>query len=161
MTNWSVALATNTNRGTSQYSLGASNIEESINTIIRNAPVDSIDPKDHFIRKQQILSPRHAYFDLNISNSDFELISGTDKKRSHLILDRRSEQNKALLIIYLLDPRHVKGISNEKPLVGMYIAFPNLANDETEVEYTTTLRGEYEDLFNDDDIENDEEDDLD
>lgn len=114
--------------------LGANKI--SLNCVVRNETSISSDNKETLIiSKHQILNPRHPYFDLDISDDDFKINNEAGNQKSFLIHNEREKSKRALLVIYPLDPRGVNHIDTEFPLIGYFIAFPRIKDDE-KVEYS-------------------------
>ncbi|WP_339893236.1 Z1 domain-containing protein [uncultured Algibacter sp.] len=107
-----------------------------LNCVVRNETSISSDNKDTLIiSKHQILNPRHPYLDLNITEEDFKNNKEAGKRKSYLIHNEREKSKRGLLVIYPLDPRGVNHIDTEFPLIGYFIAFPRIKDDE-KVEYS-------------------------
>ena len=151
VTNWTVAVADNSNK-TVDIIIDGKSVNEDVltvqinsgglmntNAVVRNEPVNNTSSEDYIIRKQQIISPTHAYFDLEITDEEFEANQKAKNKKRFLVKEKRKEINTALLVIYLLDPRAVKDVSNDKPIVGFYLDFPEIEN-ELAVEYAVNSR---------------------
>jgi hypothetical protein len=166
---WTIAIADNTNKRVKikidgeedrdsdvlPIELNAGSLS-SVNAVVRNEPItnSNTDVKsDYLIRKQQIISPNHAYFDLGITKEEFSQNKGKSKRS--LVKKKRKEINKALLIVYLLDPRAVKHVDDDIPLVGFYLDFPEI-DHETGVEYSVNSRGINDENYYDDDDDDDE-----
>ena len=71
------------------------------------------------------------------------------------IKDRRSKENKGLLLIYALDERGTINVENGVPIVGYSLHFPKIEN-EVQVSYSASLREEldFEPMEDDDNYEN-------
>jgi hypothetical protein len=135
ITEWSIAIDNKKQEPTySLDTLGANKI--SLNCVVRNETSISSENTDTLIiSKHQILNPRHPYFDLDITKKDFENNDKEGKRKSYLIHNEREKSKRGLIVIYPLDPRGVNHVDTEFPLIGYFIAFPRIKDDE-KVEYS-------------------------
>jgi hypothetical protein len=93
----------------------------------------------YLILKNQIDQTGDRQVDLSVQN-----ISYSEMKK------QRSKEKKALFLIYALDERGTKNLSNDLPIIGYSIHFPKIDN-EIKVSYTVSLNEDLNNELMDDD----------
>lgn len=127
------------------FTLGEEVIEAGLP--VRNQ-ANSFPSKYLALSRQNILDPKDRVWDL-----DFD----KEKPTSEEINVKRSNEEKALLVIYPLDWRVAEGLPSGIPVVGWGLIFPKIQNEE-KVEYAARpVQEDFDqDMHEDDDIENEE-----
>jgi hypothetical protein len=94
----------------------------------------------YLISKNQIDDLKDRQVDLTIR----------DLEKNEEIKDRRSLEQKGLLLIYALDPRGALIYDSETPIIGYSLHFPKIENEE-KVSYTATINAGFDEEPQEDD----------
>jgi hypothetical protein len=147
LTDWTVVLINNTD------DKKGIKINEDITVGLTKRTDAETQVNYYTIKKSHIIDPRHEYIDLTDEQIENALEdtrkdaeeNGKDPARvdkpSPIRIKKNRPENKALLLIYLLNPKpdEKKAAFSEMPLVGLAASFPWIENDE-KIEYAVNQR---------------------
>jgi hypothetical protein len=122
------------------YKLEYNNESKILGCSVRNHPKSRLGNDYYLISKNQIDDLKDRQVDLTIR----------DLEKNEEIKDRRSLEQKGLLLIYALDPRGALIYDSETPIIGYSLHFPKIENEE-KVSYTATINAGFDEEPQEDD----------
>ncbi|WP_426582711.1 Z1 domain-containing protein [Mucilaginibacter sp. R-33] len=138
--NWSVALKSNTNaKHTWNF-----NFSDGPRPVGLTERTNISKGRTYILSKGNIQDPPDLYFDLGLKPEKGKV--GVPSERVH---EARAASGNGLLVIYPLDPAQITA-ENNPPVIGFYLAFPKIANEEL-VEFAAQVKPGFEDGQDDDD----------
>jgi len=141
LVNWSVAIKSNS-QSKQCWKLHFSDLGPKVVGLTERTNIST--GKTYQLSKNNIQDPPDLYFDLGIKPE-----KNKNSIPSILVQQARAASGHGLLVIYPLDPTDITG-KDTTPIIGFYLAFPKIANEET-VEFAAQVKSEYEESQGDDD----------
>jgi hypothetical protein len=141
LNNWSIAVKSITQSGT-PWEFNFTGIGKK--TIILTERTNISKGKTYILSKGNIQDPPDTYFDLNLKPE-----KGKSSVPKKLVHEARAASGNGLLVIYPLDPANNTD-DGKLPVVGFYMAFPKIPNEEL-VEFAAQVKPGFEEGQDDDD----------